>query len=132
MYVSQERGSDSVLGLRQAPPQRVLFQPEVSTSRHPRAATGHGQSPQPTTGPSSAYSSALLVNQPNLPHSISNYEPRPPMPLTLRGVTTPANNSVRFHRDVQRLGFKVPKDVTKPGGVSTPRLFAECGVLTKS
>ncbi|KAL8867834.1 MAG: hypothetical protein Q9174_005399 [Haloplaca sp. 1 TL-2023] len=114
----------STRGLRQAPPQRVLFQPEVSTSRQPRAATGHGQSPQPTTGPSSAYSSALLGNQPSLPHNVSNYEPRPPMPLTLRGVTTPANNSTRFKRDVQRLGLKPPKDVTKPGvGFEGPNIY---------
>lgn len=101
-----------VAGLRQAPPQRVLFQPDLSSSRQTRTATGHGQSPQPTTAPSMAY------NGPSLPHSISSYEPRPPFPLTLRGVTTPANNSTRFYQQVnqQHIGLKrKAKNVTEPG-----------------
>lgn len=101
-----------VAGLRQAPPQRVLFQPDLSSSRQTRTATGHGQSPQPTTAPTAAY------NGPSLPHSISSYEPRPPFPLTLRGVTTPANNSTRFYQQMnqQHIGLKrKAKNVTEPG-----------------
>ncbi|KAL8799943.1 MAG: hypothetical protein Q9200_007404 [Gallowayella weberi] len=97
-------------GLRQAPPQRVLFQPDLSSSRQSRTATGHGQSPQPTTAPSSGYSGF------SLPPSISNYEPRPSFPLTLRGVTTPANNSTRFYQQVNQHGNKrKAKNVTEPG-----------------
>ncbi|KAI4113536.1 MAG: hypothetical protein LQ338_008160 [Usnochroma carphineum] len=116
----------STRGLRQAPPQRVLFQPDVSSSRQTRTATGHGQSPQPTTAPSSAYSSGA-TNQNSMPPSIASYEPRPPMPLTLRGAVAPANNSTGFYQQVAQSeqGSKgKPKDMTKPGcGYEGPNIY---------
>ena len=50
-------------------------------------------------------------------YSLANYEPRPPIPLTLRGVTTPANNSILFYQQKQKLaGKSSKKDATpKPG-----------------
>ncbi|KAI4261711.1 MAG: hypothetical protein L6R42_003091 [Xanthoria sp. 1 TBL-2021] len=120
----------STRGLRQAPPQRVLFQPDLSSSRQTRTATGHGQSPQPTTAPSIAY------NSPSLPRSISSYEPRPPFPLTLRGVTTPANNSTRFYQQVnqQHIGLKrKAKNVTEPGsGFDGPNIYVRTLQALKS
>ncbi|KAI4137759.1 MAG: hypothetical protein L6R39_007113 [Caloplaca ligustica] len=117
----------STRGLRQAPPQRVLFQPDVSSSRQTRTATGHGQSPQPTTAPSSGYSYAAATNQNSMPHNLASYEPRPPMPLTLRGVVAPANNSTRFYQQVAQLqnGLKrKAKDMTKPGcGYDGPNIY---------
>ncbi|KAI4137715.1 MAG: hypothetical protein LQ341_005016 [Variospora aurantia] len=115
----------STRGLRQAPPQRVLFQPDVSSSRQTRTATSRGQSPQPTTSaPGNSYSAA---SQHSMPNSISNYEPRPPMPLTLRGVVTPANNSTRFYQQVaqSQVGQKrKAKDMTKPGcGYDGPNIY---------
>ncbi|KAL8671156.1 MAG: hypothetical protein Q9168_004333 [Polycauliona sp. 1 TL-2023] len=123
-------GSRSTRGLRQAPPQRVLFQPNLSTSRQTRTATGHGQSPQPTTAPPATF------NGPSLPHSISSYEPRPPFPLTLRGVTTPANNSTRFYQQVhqQHIGIKrKAKNVTEPGsGFDGPNIYVRTLQALKS
>ncbi|KAL8848672.1 MAG: hypothetical protein Q9221_006346 [Calogaya cf. arnoldii] len=120
----------STRGLRQAPPQRVLFQPNLSSSRQTRTATGHGQSPQPTTAPVAAY------NGPSLPYSISSYEPRPPFPLTLRGVTTPANNSIRFYQQVQQqhIGLKrKAKNVTEPGsGFDGPNIYVRTLQALKS
>ncbi|KAL8704508.1 MAG: hypothetical protein Q9201_002317 [Fulgogasparrea decipioides] len=117
----------STRGLRQAPPQRVLFQPDVSSSRQTRTATGQGQSPQPTATAQSGYSSPAGSNQHNMPHSISSYEPRPPMPLTLRGVTTPANNSTRFYQEKQQAQggqHRKAKDMTKPGcGYQGPNIY---------
>lgn len=58
--------------------------------------------------------------------SFSSYEPRPQMPLTLRGVITPGNNPGLF-KERQRLAreakarVKVPaetKGMMKPGGES--------------
>ncbi|KAL8945899.1 MAG: hypothetical protein Q9222_007627 [Ikaeria aurantiellina] len=117
----------STRGLRQAPPQRVLFQPDLTSSRQTRGGTGHGQSPQPTSGSSPGYTPSATSNQNNMPHSISNYEPRPPMPLTLRGVTTPANNSTRFYQQVKQLQAgqkRKAKDMTTPGcGFGGPNIY---------
>ncbi|KAL8686297.1 MAG: hypothetical protein Q9218_007203 [Villophora microphyllina] len=117
----------STRGLRQAPPQRVLFQPDVTPSRQTRAATGHGHSPQPPTSVSAGYPILIPANQQNMPHSIANYEPRPPMPLTLRGVTTPANNSTRFYQEKKQAeggNQKNEKDMTKPGcGYQGPNIY---------
>ncbi|KAI4237117.1 MAG: hypothetical protein LQ352_007957 [Teloschistes flavicans] len=118
----------STRGLRQAPPQRVLFQPDLTPSRQTRTTTGHGQSPQPTTSVSAGYPTIVPTNQQNVPHSLANYEPRPPMPLTLRGVTTPANNSVRFYQEQSqaRGGHTEAKDMTKPGcGYSGPNIYVQ-------
>ncbi|KAL8904254.1 MAG: hypothetical protein Q9171_007117, partial [Xanthocarpia ochracea] len=120
----------STRGLRQAPPQRILFQPDLSSSRQTRNASAHGSSPQPTTAPSAAY------NCISLPHSISSYEPRPPFPLTLRGVTTPANNSTRFNQQVnqQHIGLKrKAKNVTEPGsGFDGPNIYVRTLQALKS
>ena len=92
----------SLEGLRQAPPQRVLFQPDVTSSRQTRQTSSHLQSPQPTTAPNSNYNHSNSMNNVNLPLHIANYEPRPPMPLTLRCVTTPGNNPSLF-KEQQRI-----------------------------
>ena len=89
-------------GLRQAPPQRVLFQPDVTSSRQTRHPSSHLQSPQPTGTPNSTYNYSNTSSATQLPTQIERYEPRPPMPLTLRGVTTPGNNPHLF-KEQQRL-----------------------------
>ncbi|KAL5115839.1 Chromatin structure-remodeling complex protein rsc9 [Pleosporales sp. CAS-2024a] len=68
----------STRSLRHAPPQRVLFQPEVST-RQTRQSTGHQNPPVNGYGTSAA---AM---------TIANYEPRPPLPATMKAVVTPSN-----------------------------------------
>ncbi|KAL8932389.1 MAG: hypothetical protein Q9211_006343, partial [Gyalolechia sp. 1 TL-2023] len=113
-------------GLRQAPPQRVLFQPDVSSSRQSRPATGQGQSPQPATAAPSSHPYVATTNQNTMPPSISSYEPRPPMPLTLRGLNAPANNSTRFYQQVEQSHGPQhkPKDMTKPGcGYDGPNIY---------
>ncbi|CAG8972563.1 hypothetical protein HYALB_00011413 [Hymenoscyphus albidus] len=96
-------GSRATRGLRQAPPQRILFQPESHTPRQTRhlSNTSHASSPQHSTqnqaGPRGASTSFNpSSNTDSMSHAVASYEPRPPMPLTLRPVTTPANNPVGF------------------------------------
>ncbi|MCJ1477810.1 Chromatin structure-remodeling complex protein rsc9 [Lambiella insularis] len=95
-------------GLRQAPPQRQLFQPDVSSSRQIRNTPSNIQSPQPfhastnvgyTYNPSSNPSS----NPNSSSFSIANYEPRMQMPLTLRSVVTPGNNPSLFRDRVKKI-----------------------------
>jgi chromatin structure-remodeling complex subunit RSC9 len=69
----------STRGLRHAPPQRVLFQPDTNL---PRQTRNQGQTP---ASPSPAYASTT-------PMTLANYEPRQQLPLTLKPVTTPSNN----------------------------------------
>ncbi|KAI9776403.1 MAG: Chromatin structure-remodeling complex protein rsc9 [Geoglossum umbratile] len=84
-------------GLRQAPPQRVLFQPDLSSSRQTRNASANMSSPHST----SQYLGGG-VNSSSNPNSMSftvaNYEPRPQMPLTLRQVVTLGNNPELFRQ----------------------------------
>lgn len=91
-------------GLRQAPPQRVLFQPEVHSSRQTRhvPTPSHTSTPQQQnqhqvsrSGASSFYTPVSSENQ---SIAVDRYEPRPQMPLTLRPVITLGNNAVEFSR----------------------------------
>ena len=70
----------STRSLRHAPPQRVLFQPEVST-RQTRQSAGHLNSPQ-VNGYGTSGAAA----------TIANYEPRNPLPATMKPVVTPSNS----------------------------------------
>ena len=96
------RSSHSLLGLRQAPPQRVLFQPDVSSTRQ-RNMSSHMHSPQPSSH-AGGYSYNNPSSNPNsTSFSISNYEPRVQMPLTLRSVLTPGNNHPVFHEKMKQI-----------------------------
>ncbi|MCJ1356631.1 MAG: Chromatin structure-remodeling complex protein rsc9 [Icmadophila ericetorum] len=95
-------GGRSTRGLRQAPPQRVLFQPDVSSTRQ-RNTSSHMHSPQPTSH-SGGYAYNNPSSNPNSTNfSISNYEPRMQMPLTLRPVVTPSNNLPVFQEKIKQL-----------------------------
>ena len=90
------------IGLRQAPPQRVLFQPDLSSSRQTRHSSGNTHSPQPAApAPSGVYMYNASSNPNSMSFTIANYEPRPQMPLTLRGVITPSNNPNLFKERVR-------------------------------
>ncbi|KAH0536936.1 hypothetical protein FGG08_006238 [Glutinoglossum americanum] len=94
---SEEPGSIGRVtrGLRQAPPQRVLFQPDLSSSRQTRNASANMSSPHST----SQYLGGSINSSSNptsMSFTVANYEPRPQMPLTLRPVITPGNNPELF------------------------------------
>lgn len=96
----------SSTGLRQAPPQRVLFQPDTSSSRQIRPPVPVSNSPTPSGNLYSGmngYNAAYAHNGSS--QSLASYEPKQQFPLTLRPVTTPSNNPEAYkilqnaHRD---------------------------------
>jgi chromatin structure-remodeling complex subunit RSC9 len=54
------------------------------------------QQQQQFRGASTSYNPSS--NMENMSHAVTNYEPRPQMPLTLRPVVTPGNNPVEWMR----------------------------------
>ncbi|MCJ1319843.1 Chromatin structure-remodeling complex protein rsc9 [Xylographa vitiligo] len=91
-------------GLRQAPPQRQLFQPDISSSRQIRHTSGNVHSPQPLTQSSNnAYTYNPSSNPNSGSFSIANYEPRIQVPLTLRPVLTPGNNPAMFREKLKKI-----------------------------
>lgn len=129
-------------GLREAPPQRVIFQPDTGPSRPTRHATqqqtSHTNSPapnppttpshhqhmppmhqqqqhqQPNRGPS------VLHHPPNIEntsHLVTSYQPRYVKPLQLRPVATPSNapNDFLKARAVQRLPEAASRPALLPG-----------------
>lgn len=115
-------------GLREAPPQRVIFQPDTGSTRQTRHGSGQHAIPgnaTPNTHTPSQSNSHLPPqvhghNQPmhtpqpqqhaargasfiwnpsgNFSSTVQNYEPRGTMPIPLRPVDTPGNNPVEFAR----------------------------------
>ena len=77
-------------GLRQAPPQRVLFQPDMNPGRQTRNASNRLASPSPGTAAVNGLGSMSYLANTNT--TLASYEPRQQLPLTLKPVTTPANN----------------------------------------
>ncbi|KAF4637211.1 hypothetical protein G7Y89_g878 [Cudoniella acicularis] len=138
-------------GLRQAPPQRILFQPDTQSSRQTRhvSATSHASSPSHSShhqqhqprGASTSYNPSSMDS-----HSlaVANYEPRPQMPLTLRSVVTPGNNPIEFARrqkakkDSLALASGKPlppvnKGIMLPGsGFDGPNIYVRCLCALKS
>ena len=123
-------------GLRQAPPPRVLFQPDTSSARQTRHGSANQQSPQPSSSSNGNYNTYNATSNP--PHhsgSLANYEPRPQMPLILRPVVTPGSNSAQFDAERKRerearltqkgINFIKTKDgIMKPGaGFEGPNIY---------
>ena len=106
-------------GLRQQPPQRVLFGSEITASgRQSRSGAHAGQSPTP--GGINGYGSGGAMV------SIANYEPRQLMPSTVKPVVTPANNSEHFRQIARKMlaqrrsarGTVMPRGMMAPGSKS--------------
>lgn len=85
-------------GLRQAPPQRVLFQPDVNAGRQTRGAVQASSSPMPP-GSTGAMNAAYLTN--GATATLASYEPSQSYPLSLKPVITPANNP-EFYRNERK------------------------------
>lgn len=98
-------------GLRHAPPQRVLFQPEMST-RQTRQATGHVGSSQ------SAITNGVYGN--SVGAIIAGYEPRVPVPSTMKPVVTPSNNPDHFRNLRLKYSLNRKNRATAPRGVMLP------------
>jgi chromatin structure-remodeling complex subunit RSC9 len=87
-------------GLRQAPPQRVLFQPDLTSGRQTRGQVQASNSPAPTSGGNGIMNASSLTN--GASSTLANYEPSQSYPLSLKPVTTPANNPDFYRNERKR------------------------------
>lgn len=122
-------GGRSTRGLRQAPPQRVLFQPDTAPARQAR---GQG-SMMPTSAPQSSRGTPYNNGNYNMPGQqdneiVSRYEPRNPVMLTMRPVYTPANNPTQYAKNVP---FR-PKIMLPGTGYDGPNIYVRCLLALKS
>ncbi|KAF2171253.1 hypothetical protein M409DRAFT_63608 [Zasmidium cellare ATCC 36951] len=91
----------STRGLRQQPPQRVLFQPEVGTGRQTRHQNQAAHaSPTPGAGPNGVMNATSLTN--GASSTLASYEPAQAYPLSLKPVITPANNPDFYRNERKR------------------------------
>lgn len=118
-------GSRATRGLRQAPPQRVMFQPDTQPARQTRHSTSHPHAQhhhqhQPHRGASTSYNPPSNLD--NISAATSNFDNRPAMPLTLRPVITPGNNPVEFARREHALKLAAAVESGKIPAMAPPRL----------
>ena len=91
--------------------------------------SNNANSPQPPSSVTTiSHGYGTSNHSASLPYSIANYEPRPPVSLTLRPVITPGNNPVLFK---QKQGLVTAKDnprnnggFMKPGGKTSSGILA--------
>lgn len=94
------------LALRQQPPQRVLFQPDTSSTQQSRFSASNRRTPPasmgtlnhydtPTSVPA-AMTNGSYVNGLNGNITLANYEPRQQIPSHVKPVITPANTPDHF------------------------------------
>lgn len=112
----------STRGLRQAPPQRVLFQPDTQPARQKHAPTMAQTPPPPQQQQPRGASTYNNVGSNGNSDFITNYEPRSHVSLTLRPVLTPGNNAFDFARR-QRLAMETANAPT------SARTAANVGVM---
>jgi chromatin structure-remodeling complex subunit RSC9 len=127
-------GGRATRGLRQAPPQRVLFQPDTLPARQSR------QTPilPPTRGASTSYHPTRDPD--SISDVVTNYEPRTQMPLTLRPVITPGNNPTEFKKlsavkeQLAAASKPTPSQrIMLPGtGFDGPNIYVRCLQALKS
>ncbi|POS84250.1 hypothetical protein EPUL_004223, partial [Erysiphe pulchra] len=137
-------------GLRQQPPQRIIFQPDTGSSRQPRNISTTSHTPQAQNHfqniqqqqalqiPRGASTSYNPANNFEISSTVTNYEPRPQIPLTLRPIITPGNNPIEFARRNKILQenrktngssrtYRQNKGVILPGsGFEGPNIYVRC------
>lgn len=122
-------GGRSTRGLRQAPPQRVLFQPDTTPARQSRQANM-----MPTSAPQGLRGGTMYNNgnyhmpgqQDN--DSVSRYEPRSQVMLTMRPVYTPSNNPKQFEKPLPQK----PKILLPGTCFDGPNIYVRCLLALKS
>ncbi|KAM3558630.1 hypothetical protein MY1884_003891 [Beauveria asiatica] len=128
-------------GLREAPAQRVIFQPDTGPSRITRQTTtqhSSTSSPQVQGHPSMQGPPGMQARGPSIAHhppkpentstSVTAYQPRHVKPLQLRPVATPSNAPSEFPRT--RLSYRPapePRQPMLPGtGFDGPNIYTRC------
>ena len=120
--------------LRHAPPQRVLFQPDLSSGRQTRSVNqAHSPTPGLINGVHGMMNGASVT--------IANYEPRPLIPSSVRPVTTPSNNPEHYRilkrkweaaRNGRR-GIQSTKGMMLPGtGFPGPNIYVRALLALQS
>lgn len=84
-------------GLRQQPPQRVLFQPDLTSARQNRSQTTAAYGSPTPTGPGTNGIMNTASWASGASSTLASYEPSQSYPLSLKPATTPANNP-EFYR----------------------------------
>lgn len=132
-------------GLREAPAQRVIFQPDTGSSRNSAAKAASNQAMHPTNQPPSAAAQAQMhvhgmpqmhhgsqprgpsvVHHPqnvdNMSSQVSAYQPRQHKPLSLRAVATPGNSPNVFSKQSQQAlqAQQAARQPIYPGSKSNP------------
>lgn len=124
-------------GLREAPPQRVIFQPDTGPSRVRQASShqNHTSSPTPNSSSSNAHHMDMhstpsmhqpqrgpsIMHQPTVSENasalVTSYQPRQHKPLQLRAVATPSNAPAEFSkaRLQQQRQLTEPRQPLLPG-----------------
>lgn len=134
----REKGEDTpgsasraTRGLRQAPPQRVLFQPDTQPSRQTRQANSQTaaqhQMQQREVHHPRGYSS---YNNPsgsteNMSQTVANYEPRLQSTLSLRPVVTPGHNQNDYARLLKARKQQI-LDKANPDKIPTGLMLPGC------
>ncbi|KAH7151874.1 hypothetical protein B0J13DRAFT_250514 [Dactylonectria estremocensis] len=138
-------------GLREAPPQRVIFQPDTGSSRTTRHSSAHhathqnspatnqpqtpshqpGMPPMPQPPNHQGNRGPSILHHPPNPENTSNlvtsYQPRYLKPLQLRAVATPSNAPNEFHRPRQNQRVVDPRQPLQPGtGFDGPNIYMRC------
>ncbi|OPB46944.1 hypothetical protein A0O28_0070680 [Trichoderma guizhouense] len=142
-------------GLREAPPQRVIFQPDTGPARSTRQASnqqaGNSASPavnhvhQNAPHHQSAHPMPLMAihnnsrgpsilhhppNSENTSHLVTSYQPKPMKPLQLRPVATPSNTPSEFFKAKLPHRFALDpanRQPMQPGtGFDGPNIYTRC------
>ncbi|RSL88247.1 hypothetical protein CEP51_001835 [Fusarium floridanum] len=137
-------------GLREAPPQRVIFQPDTGPSRTTRHSSAHHAShtnspaANPPQTPSHHQNMPVPQQQQNYPGNrgpsilhhppssenssnlVSAYQPRFSKPLQLRAVATPSSAPNEFQKPRQHQRVD-PRQPMQPGtGFDGPNIYMRC------
>ncbi|SZF05451.1 unnamed protein product [Blumeria hordei] len=135
-------------GLRLQPPQRIIFQPDTGPSRQARAISTTSHPPPQTQNfnqqtqhqqslpvPRGASTSYNPTNNTETSLAITNYEPRPQIPLTLRPVVTPGNNAAEFFKrklssmeqgNLTNKPQSSSREIVVPGRFDGPNIYVRC------
>ena len=128
-------------GLRQQPPQRVLFQPDLTSARQVR---GHTQPAATSPGAPAAtlvngYSQTIAMTN-GASATLASYEPPQSYPLSLKPVVTPANNP-EFYRNERKRKLEVQagplakkyRNIMLPGtGFIGPNIYVRAQLALQS
>ena len=127
-------------GLRQQPPQRILFQPDLTAARQTR---GQGQPGYGSPAPGASTANGIM-NASSLTNgassTLASYEPSQSYPLSLKPVITPANNP-EFYRNERKRKLeanagplaKKYKNIMLPGtGFIGPNIYVRAQLALQS